>query len=615
MNLLKKHTILLLGWIIFFLALQSCANRGSGPQGGPKDAEPPVLVSATPANGSTNFNAKSIVLEFNELISVNNPQQNVTFSPPQKNAPTVKALGKKVNITFQDSLLPNTTYTINIKKCIVDYTESNPFADYVYTFSTGDKVDSMQISGKVIDAQTLAARKNYTVGIYSNLSDTAFTKTKFEKIAKTNENGEFTIYGVAEGQYNVFALKDAGGVNFYQNKGTDIGFLDSIVSPSAHLHGRMDTLWTDAAKIAFEKVTMEAFYEYYPKDLVIKTFKERDIIHRLKSYKRTDKNTFTLTFSEPQDTEPVVKLLSDSSLAEDILKEPFLKERTGRRDSLIFWVKDSLLYQKDSLHISVSYLRTDSLGEAVSQTDSLYLIYRETKAEKRRRENSANKNVLTFSHNLNRSLEVYDTIKFVFSEPIKEIVTDSISLSLKVDTTYEKVDYRVMFDDSICKKKLYLIIKKELGGSYQLRMDSASIISIYDKAIDKFNKPFKIKKLEEYSNLYIKFPSNVNGGIVQLLTEREALVKECPVQDKEAYFEDVAPGNYYIRMYIDENGNNKWDGGNLDKKIQPEVMYYYPKKLQLRPNWDMEETWPYNNIDQLKQRPEELVKRDLTAKN
>lgn len=608
MNLIKRYTILLLGWIIFFLALQSCANRGSGPQGGPKDTEPPLLVAATPLNGSTNVTTKTITLEFNELVSVNNPTQNVIFSPPQKNLPSVKALGKKVNIALQDSLLPNTTYTIQIKKCIVDYTESNPFADYVYTFSTGDKVDSLQISGKVIDAQTLAAKKNYTVGIHSNLSDTAFSKIKFEKITKTDVNGDFTIYGVAEGTYNLFAINDAGGVNLYQNKGTDIAFMDSSITPYAHLHGKIDSISTDS-------IVVDAFYEYYPKDIIIKTFKERDILHRLKNYKRTDKNKFTIIFSEPQDTEPVVKLLSDSSLAEDFLKEPFLKERTGRRDSLIFWVKDSLLYQKDSLHISVSYLRTDSLGEAVSQTDSLYLIYRETKAEKRRRENSVNKNVLTFSHNLNRSLEVYDTIKFVFSEPIKEIVTDSISLSLKVDTTYEKVDYRVMFDDSICKKKLYLIIKKELGGSYQLRMDSASIISIYDIAIDKFNKPFKIKKLEEYSNLYIKFPSNVNGGIVQLLTEREALVKECPVQDKEAYFEDVAPGNYYIRMYIDENGNNKWDGGNLEKKIQPEVMYYYPKKLQLRPNWDMEETWPYDNIDQLKQRPEELVKRDLTAKN
>ena len=135
MNLFKKYTTLLLGWIVFFLVLQSCANRGSGPQGGPKDTEPPVLISATPVNGSTNINTKNITLEFNELISVNNPIQNVIFSPPQKNLPTVKAIGKKVNINFQDSLLPNTTYTIEIRKCIVDYTESNPFSDYVYTFS------------------------------------------------------------------------------------------------------------------------------------------------------------------------------------------------------------------------------------------------------------------------------------------------------------------------------------------------------------------------------------------------------------------------------------------------------------------------------------------------
>ena len=609
MNLFKRYTILLLGWIIFFLALQSCANRGSGPQGGPKDTEPPVLLSATPENGNTNFNAKSIILEFNELVSVNNPLQNITFSPPQKNSPTVKGLGKKVSITFQDSLLPNTTYTIEIKKCIVDYTESNPFADYVYTFSTGDKVDSLQISGKVIDAETLAARKNYTVGIYSNLSDTAFTKTRFEKIAKTNENGEFTIYGVAEGTYNLFAIKDAGGVNFYQNKGTDIAFLDSTITPYAHLHGKVDTLWTDSTKTRYDNVTLNAYNEYFPKGLILKTFKERDIIHRLKSYKRNSKNTFTLIFSEPQDKEPELKLLSDSSLA-----EPFLKEKTNRTDSLVFWVTDSLLYKQDSLHISVSYLKTDSLGESVSQTDSLYLIYRETKAEKRKRENSTKNHVLNFTHNLNKSLEVYDTVKFVFNEPIKEVITDSIKLSLKVDTLFEKVNYKVMFDDSICKKKLYLIFKKELGGNYQLEIDSASITSIYGKVNDRFNKPLKIKKLEDYSNLYIKFNENIPNGIVQLLSEREVVIRECPVQDAEAYFEDVNPAAYYIRMYIDENGNNKWDAGILEKKIQPEMVYYYPKRLQLRANWDMEETWPYKNIEILKQRPAELVQKDKNAK-
>ena len=609
MNLFKRYTILLLGWIIFFLALQSCANRGSGPQGGPKDTEPPVLLSATPENGNTNFNAKSIILEFNELVSVNNPLQNITFSPPQKNSPTVKGLGKKVSITFQDSLLPNTTYTIEIKKCIVDYTESNPFADYVYTFSTGDKVDSLQISGKVIDAETLAARKNYTVGIYSNLSDTAFTKTRFEKIAKTNENGEFTIYGVAEGTYNLFAIKDAGGVNFYQNKGTDIAFLDSTITPYAHLHGKVDTLWTDSTKTRYDNVTLNAYNEYFPKGLILKTFKERDIIHRLKSYKRNSKNTFTLIFSEPQDKEPELKLLSDSSFV-----EPFLKEKTNRTDSLVFWVTDSLLYKQDSLHISVSYLKTDSLGESVSQTDSLYLIYRETKAEKRKRENSTNNHVLNFTHNLNKSLEVYDTVKFVFNEPIKEVITDSIKLSLKVDTLFEKVNYKVMFDDSICKKKLYLIFKKELGGNYQLEIDSASITSIYGKVNDRFNKPLKIKKLEDYSNLYIKFNENIPNGIVQLLSEREVVIRECLVQDAEAYFEDVNPAAYYIRMYIDENGNNKWDAGNLEKKIQPEMVYYYPKRLQLRANWDMEETWPYKNIEILKQRPAELVQKDKNAK-
>lgn len=538
MNLLKRYTILLLGWIVFFLALQSCANRGTGPQGGPKDTIPPILLSAYPANGSTNFNTNTIILEFNELVSVNNPTQNVIFSPPLKTTPSVKALGKKVNIVFQDSLQPNTTYTIDIKKCIVDYTESNPYENYVYMFSTGDKVDSLQISGKIIDAQTLAAKKNYTVGIYSNLSDTTFTTQKFDRFTKTNENGEFTIYGVAEGEYNLYALNDAGGVYHYQNKGTDIAFMDSTVIPSAHLHGKVDTLWTDTTKTQYENVTLNAYYEYFPNDLVLKTFKEKTISHRLKSYKRIAANKLSLIFSEPQDIEPTINIIGEN------VSDPLLKERTYRADSLIYWVKDSLLYQKDSLQFAVSYLKTDSTGAHIAQTDSLYFIFRETKAAKRRKEKSTTNHVFNFSHNLNKSLEVYDTIKFVFDEPIKEIITDSISLSLKVDTIFEKVDYKIMFDDSICKKKLYLLFKKELGGNYQINMDSASITSIYGKTINAFKKPIKIKSLEEYSNLYIKFNENVNNGIVQLLNDKDIVIQECPVVDAEAYFEDITPGAY-----------------------------------------------------------------------
>lgn len=609
MNFIKKHTILLLGWIIFFLALQSCANRGAGPQGGPKDKEPPVLVSATPENGSTNFSAKNITLEFNELVAVKNPIQNVVISTPQKTPPVVKSLGKKVSIAFQDSLLPNTTYTVEIKKCIVDYTESNPFADYVYTFSTGDKIDSLQISGKIIDAQTLAAKKNYTVGIYSNLSDTAFTKTRFEKIAKTNENGEFTIYSVAEGEYNLFAINDVANSNFYQNIGTDIAFMDSTITPYSHLHGTVDTLWTDSAKTQFETVTLNAFNEYFPKNLILKTFKEKTISHRLKNFKRTSENKLSIIFSEPQEIEPTITLLFDS-----IITEPLIKEKTNRLDSLIFWVQDSILYKKDSIRLAVTYLKTDSLGENIQQTDSLYFIFRETKAAKRRKENDKNLHVLNFKHNLNKSLEVYDTINFVFDEPIKEIITDSIKLSLKVDTLFEKVDFKIMFDDSICKKKLYLLFKKEFGSQYQLEMDSACITSIYGKTIDAFRKSIRVKKLEDYSNLYIKFEENVTNGIVQLLNDREIVIRECPVQEAEAYFEDINPASYYIRMFIDENGNKKWDTGNLANKTQPEIMHYYPKKLQLRANWDMEETWPYKTIETLKQRPAELVQKDKNSK-
>ena len=179
-NTFLHKTLYFAGAVFTALALLTgCANRGQGPQGGPKDTTPPFVVKSTPKNGATGITDKIITLEFNEYVLLENPQQNITFSPPQKSMPAIKTINKSIRVMYEDSLRPNTTYTIEFGNAIVDNNEKNVLQDYTFAFSTGDKVDSLQISGVVLDSRTLQPQEGLTVGVYQNYTDTTFTTTPF----------------------------------------------------------------------------------------------------------------------------------------------------------------------------------------------------------------------------------------------------------------------------------------------------------------------------------------------------------------------------------------------------------------------------------------------------
>ncbi len=590
--------------LVLTLGIFGCANRGAGPQGGPKDTLPPVVVSCTPQNGATMVTNKTFYIEFDELVNVDNAAKNVTISPPQQVMPSIKSVGKKVRIVFEDSLRANTTYTIDFNKAIVDNNEKNPLNSFTYVFSTGSHIDSLEIGGKVIDAATLVAMKDLTVGIYSDHSDSAFLKKPFDRIAKTNENGEFTVKNVSPGSYRVYALKDLTNTNFYLPTGPDIAFYDSVVTPEMHLHGTTDTLWKTPEKLAYDSVIINTFPETYPKDLLLKSFIEVPACRQLlKKPIRHHKKLFQLSFACPVDTLPSIQLLNDSLASTNWYRmEPIV-----RRDSLLYWVTDSTLYQKDTLQIVIDYLRADSAMQLVPARDTLKLVEAYNKNKKKVATNHLLNAPLTLTHNVANKLEVYDTLKISFNEPVDQFYKDSIGLFMVKDTVEVPVPFQVILSDSTCALKAYLPFKKEYGKKYQLRVDSAAFVSIYGNTNQHFNKPFDVKRLEEYSNLYIKFPVVPNHAIVELLDSKEQVVKRSRIVKGEAAFEDLAPNRYAIRMIIDANENLKWDTGVLLEHQQAEEVYYFSKVLNLRANWDVEEVWDYTATPLDKQRPKDLA--------
>lgn len=235
--------------VLTLALLQGCARMGN-PDGGWYDETPPKVIGADPADGATNVNKKKLYINFSEFIKIDNPTENVVVSPPQLEAPEIKGEGKRIAVKLVDSLKANTTYTIDFSSAISDNNEGNPLGDYTYTFSTGDHIDTLQVSGYVISAEDLEPVKGILVGLYSDLSDTAFQKKPMLRVSKTDSRGHFTIKGIAPGKYHVYALQDADGNYMFNQKSEMLAFNHDIIEPSFKPDTRQDTIWTDSLHIA-----------------------------------------------------------------------------------------------------------------------------------------------------------------------------------------------------------------------------------------------------------------------------------------------------------------------------------------------------------------------------
>ena len=229
---MKKSVIIrLLVCIVGMAMLGACANIGS-PEGGPRDYTPPALLRANPMPGELNVKRSRVELRFDEYIQLKDQQKKVVVSPVQKEAPVIRTVGKKITVEFRDTMKPNTTYVIDFTNAIEDNNEGNVLDGFSYAFSTGDQIDTLQISGIVLRAKDLEPMQHVLVGLHTNLDDSAFTKLPMERISRTNDKGEFTIRNLKPGLYHVFALGDMDG-DYRMNSSEDMAFNDHVYEPSA----------------------------------------------------------------------------------------------------------------------------------------------------------------------------------------------------------------------------------------------------------------------------------------------------------------------------------------------------------------------------------------------
>lgn len=530
---MKKTLLNILTVIAITILLVQCAKRGN-PTGGPIDEEAPVILRAFPDNYSVNFTATEIEITFDEYIKIKDLQKQLVVSPPLKNRPIITPQGgasKKMLIKIEDTLVPNTTYTLNFGNSIVDNNESNPFPFFKYVFSTGTYIDSLQLKGKITDALNFKADDFVNVLLYK--MDTTYTDSLIFKgpplyVLNTLDSLKtFTLENLAAGQYRMVGIKEENRDLKFNPRTDKIGYVtDPVTVPSDEVYELK--MYQPDGDASVKKITHEGksrFFIGYTGDL-----------DSLEVY--------------PQE------------------KELFSKTRITKLekvDTLQFWFQPVLELERDSVFLDVTYKEFKDTKKVILKDrfkDSLLL-------KKQAGFSLSTPLVLSAS----TPIESYDLSK------MKVIDKDSIN-----------VDFKAQLDRF--KNELTIDFTRGESQRYILDLFPGAITDFYGETNDTISFNGTTRTTADYGNIEVTLSGASQWpAIVQITKEDLTVVAQQTAVKNEAYsFENLDPGNYFIRVIYDTNKNGRYDSGNFLKGIQPEKVVYLPRVLELQANWDVLET-------------------------
>ncbi len=534
-NLLKfevrMHKTILQGLalVAIIVTLASCANRGN-PSGGPKDVEAPVIIKSTPENFTTNFKGKEIRIYFDEYVKIKNLQKQLIISPPMNVEPTVTPLGtasKSIKIIINDTLDDNTTYAFNFGQSIVDNNEENPYDYYKYVFSTGDYIDSLSVKGKILDAENRKPDTYISVMLYeqdSTYTDSTVYKQKPKYITNTLDSiTNFSIDNIKPGNYKLVALKDENGNFTFQQDKDKIGFYEGFITAPTE------------------------------EEYTIKLFKE-ELNFEAKRPKQVSGQKIAFGYEGDYKTMDIEMLGNQPA---DYKTRITKDEKT---DTLYYWYKPKI--ELDSaLFVVTNKTYIDTLTHRFRDIAKDSLTVKAT---------------IAGTINFNDDFSISANIPFETINENQITILDKDSLNVPFKTTYSNYDnvYSFQFD-------------KEESNTYKIRMLPSALEDFFGNVNDTLNYTVKTKTFSDYSNIRITLRNAEYPMIVQLMTERgEVKYEQFATQEQLFDFRNLNPGNYYIRVIFDANGNQKWDSGNFLKQLQPERVAHYPDLVDARANWD-----------------------------
>lgn len=589
------------------LLLAACASIGR-PEGGPRDMTPPVMVSSTPAPGSVNVSNGRIDIVFDENITLDDPMNKIVVSPPQKKQAQISSNGRRVRITLRDTLRDSTTYTVDLADAVRDLNEGNILDGLAIDFSTGPSIDTLMISGIVFEGRTLEPAQGMIVGVYSTpVADTALTTLPMERITKTNALGRFTIRNLKPGSYRVFAINDLNH-DFHWDRSEDIAFLDRDISPSTMAIEVTDT-FTDAA--GNDSLVTRPATRFLPDDILLTWFNENYKPLYLVKHERPDARRLTLEMSTRSDSLPQLTLLNTVRAGARLDREAVLQSSPGL-DSLTYWLRDTTLIGSDTLKIAARYLHTDTLDNITFTTDTLTFALRQAKKKKKRDEETDSVPKLEFVNIGISSRQPQDLnipLLFETSAPTASIDSAGFRIEELVDSVWMPVAAKIPSPpDSLQPMRLLTEMTWKPKTKYRVTIDSLAVTDIYGNHNRPFVQEVSTHAIEDYAALFFNIGDlGPDSAIVELLSSDKPVRLE-PVRNGVATFEYVTPGAYYARLFIDRNHNGRWDTGCVADTLQPEDVFYFSKKLNLKKNWDVEQQWNIYETPVDLQKPEDIKK-------
>lgn len=619
--------------IVIVNVVSSCAKMGN-PDGGWYDETPPQVIGAEPEDKGINVNSRKIKILFNEFIKIENATDNVIVSPPQLEQPEIKAAGKRILIELKDSLKSNTTYTIDFSDAISDNNEGNPLGNFTYSFSTGDRIDTLEVSGNVLEAENLEPVKGILVGLHPVADslktgssvldvDSVFRKQPLLRVSRTDSRGHFVIKGIAPGAYRVFALQDMDGTYTFSQKSEKIAFNHEIFVPSFKPDVRQDTIWSDSLHI--RSITPVHYTHFLPDDIMLRAFTELQTDRFFLKTERKQANRFDVFFSYGHAELPTIKGLNFNA------EDAFVVEPSEKKDTILYWLRDTTLVNQDTLSVEMTYYATDSLGELQLKTDTLEILSKDPYAKrmkkladehkewKKKQEKAAKKgmpvdSVMPVKHldlkwNAPSELAPDQNISVTFTTPLALADTSKIRLYSKIDTLWYEAPYE--FRPMKNAHRTYELLGEwRPKVEYSLEVDSAAFTDIYGLTSNKLKQGFKVKSLDSFSSLIFTFEGMAGKNIIAYLLDKGGnTTKTATTTDGSVQFFYIKPGTYYLQMLVDHNGNGQWDTGNYDEDLQPEEVYYYPHAIECKEKWDVTLSWNPKSTPLLQQKPRVLIKQ------
>lgn len=552
--------------------LTRCAHQGSL-AGGPKDILPPIALKATPPDHTILFTAKKVTITFNEFIQLKDPSKEIFISPPMGTKPEFKVQGKDLVVDFQEELKANSTYTINFGNAIADFTEGNVLQNFEYVFSTGEIIDSLWIQGRILNAFNLKPEANIIAMVYTNDNDTLPLDSLPLHVApksasRTDKEGNFRINNLAAGSYKLIGLEDLNNNYYYDLPNERIAFLDSMIVLNPPETDTVNDIQADSSILAEEIVQIPDVATY-----TIYLFQSSDPRQKFLGKKHFGALRLQYAFRMPVDT-------FSATLVNYTPENPdwYMPEYSRKRDTVDLWLRPGL---PDTIKVRMF------AGDSIIDT-SRFILSQLEKTSRSKKDETKTLNFLpnTYAATLNLNQE----LKFVFASPVLRFDTSRILLKSASDSLSPSLS----FDNDI-QRIVTVHHSWKPGEAYRITVADSAFIDQRGIVNDSTIIGFKVRAPEDYGLLIlsVEVPSGDSCQyIIQLMDTKETVLSEKPVRKSSLIrFEYLLPGKYLVKAIFDRNFDGIWDPGNYRKALLPEKVQYYPKQIEIRANWDLQEDW------------------------